>query len=24
VAAAETRAYLWEGDLDRSAEPPAA
>ncbi|HVR71670.1 MAG TPA: sodium:alanine symporter family protein [Vicinamibacteria bacterium] len=24
VAAAETRLYLWEGDLDRSAEPPAA
>jgi AGCS family alanine or glycine:cation symporter len=24
VAAAETRHYLWEGDIDRAAEPPAA
>jgi AGCS family alanine or glycine:cation symporter len=24
VAAAETRHYLWEGDIDRAADTPAA
>jgi AGCS family alanine or glycine:cation symporter len=24
VAVAETRLYLWEGNLDRSADAPAA
>ena len=24
VAAAETRRYLWEGDIDRAADTPAA
>ena len=24
VAAAETRRYLWEGDIERAADPPAA